>query len=44
MAEIKYEVVEKYGVLSESPIGWIKEFSSINWNDRELSLTYVSGH
>lgn len=29
MADFKYEIVEKLGVLSESPTGWIKEFNKI---------------
>ncbi|WP_041701704.1 YdbC family protein [Gottschalkia acidurici] len=35
MAEIKYEVKEGFGVLSESPKGWTKELRSISWNGRE---------
>lgn len=35
MAEIKYEVKESYGVLSESSKGWTKELRSISWNDRD---------
>ncbi|MFF5995204.1 PC4/YdbC family ssDNA-binding protein [Lysinibacillus sp. KU-BSD001] len=32
MAEIKYEVVEHIGVLSESAKGWKKELNHISWN------------
>ena len=32
--EIYYEVVEKLGVLSESPTGWTKELRVVKWNDR----------
>lgn len=32
MAEIKYEVVEHFGVLSESAKGWKKELNHISWN------------
>ncbi|MCS1393266.1 YdbC family protein [Lysinibacillus boronitolerans] len=32
MAEIKYEVVEHIGVLSESVKGWKKELNRISWN------------
>lgn len=32
MAEIKYEVVEHIGVLSESAKGWKKELNCISWN------------
>ena len=35
MAEIKYEVTAKYGVLSTSKSGWTKEVRSISWNDKE---------
>ena len=35
MVEIKYEVVEKIAVLSESSKGWTKELNLISWNDRE---------
>lgn len=35
MAEFKYEVTEKHGVLSESSKGWTKELRSISWNGRE---------
>ncbi len=32
MAEFQYEIVEKIGVLSESPKGWTKELNRISWN------------
>lgn len=32
MAEIKYEVLEHIGVLSESAKGWKKELNRISWN------------
>ncbi|HKJ37374.1 MAG TPA: PC4/YdbC family ssDNA-binding protein [Anaerolineales bacterium] len=35
MAEIKYEILEKVGVLSTSASGWSKELNLISWNDRE---------
>ena len=35
MAELKYEVVKTFGVLSESPSGWTKELNLVSWNDRE---------
>lgn len=34
MADIKYEIKETLGVLSESPKGWKKELSLISWNDK----------
>ncbi len=38
MAEIKYDVKEKLGVLSESAKGWSKELRSISWNGREAKF------
>lgn len=35
MADIKYEIVEKIGVLSQSSSGWGKELNLISWNDRD---------
>ena len=35
MAEIKYEIKENIGVLSENNKGWSKELNLISWNDRE---------
>lgn len=35
MPELKYEIVEACGVLSESSRGWTKELNLISWNDRE---------
>ena len=35
MADIKYEVKESFGILSESAKGWTKEVRSISWNNRE---------
>ena len=32
MAELKYEIVKKIGVLSESDKGWTKEFNLVKWN------------
>jgi Uncharacterized protein conserved in bacteria len=33
MADIKYEIKETIGTLSESPKGWKKEVNLISWND-----------
>ncbi len=33
MAEIKYEIVEKLGLLAETPKGWNKELNFVKWND-----------
>ena len=43
MSEIKYEIINKIGVLSKSApalsrvegSGWAKELNMISWNDRE---------
>lgn len=35
MADIKYEIVEELGVLSESAKGWRKELNLISWNGAE---------
>ena len=35
MSDIKYEIVQKVGVLSRSTSGWAKELNVISWNDRE---------
>lgn len=35
MAEIKYEIVEHLGVLSETDKGWKKELNLVSWNERE---------
>ncbi len=34
MADIKFEIVEEIGVLSEGSNGWRKELNKISWNDR----------
>ena len=35
MADIKYEIVKKIGVLLKAGSGWAKELNLISWNDRE---------
>lgn len=35
MAELKYEIVEHIGVLSESSKGWTKELNVTSWNGKE---------
>lgn len=32
MADIKYEIIEEIGVLSENAKGWRKELNKISWN------------
>lgn len=34
MAEIKFDIAEKLGELSESTKGWKKELNLVSWNDR----------
>ena len=33
MADIKFDITEEYGVLSESSKGWTKEFNKVSWNN-----------
>lgn len=33
MAELKFEIIEKLGVLSESEKGWKKELNLVKWSD-----------
>ena len=35
MADLKYEIVEELGILSEGTRGWTKELNLISWNGRE---------
>jgi hypothetical protein len=35
MSEIKYEIINKIGVLSTAASGWAKELNLVSWNDRE---------
>lgn len=35
MADIKYEIEKKIGVISESAKGWTKELNLISWNDKK---------
>lgn len=34
MAEIKFEIKESVGALSESSKGWTKELNLISWNEK----------
>ena len=36
--EIKFEIVRKLGLLSESARGWRKELNIVAWNEREPKL------
>ncbi|MFD3158028.1 YdbC family protein [Haloimpatiens sp. FM7330] len=35
MADIKYEIKENIGEISESPKGWKKELNLVSWNGRK---------
>jgi len=35
MADIKYDIVEEIGILSQNTKGWTKELNLISWNDGE---------
>jgi hypothetical protein len=35
MADIKFEIVKKIGMLSKAGSGWTKELNLISWNDRD---------
>jgi hypothetical protein len=35
MAEIKFEIVEEIGILSEKESGWRKEVNLVKWNDKD---------
>ena len=34
-SDFKFEIIESYGVLSESSKGWAKEFNLVSWNGGE---------
>lgn len=38
MADIKYEIVESLGVLSEGSKGWKKEINLVSWNERKPKI------
>lgn len=35
LSEIKFEIIQNVGCLSESSKGWKKEINLISWNDKE---------
>ncbi|HDK7156401.1 TPA: hypothetical protein PTV43_003987 [Clostridium botulinum] len=35
MPDIKFEIKDKLGVISESPKGWTKELNLISWNGKQ---------
>ena len=38
MAEVKFDIQKKFGVLSENQKGWKKEVNLVSWNDRNPKL------
>ena len=38
MADIKFEITEHIGTLSEGSKGWTKEINRVSWNDREPKI------
>ena len=40
MAEIKFEIKQTIGVLSESAKGWNKELSLVSWNEKEVKIRW----
>lgn len=35
MAELKFEITEHIGTLSENPKGWAKELNMVSWGEHE---------
>ena len=35
MAEIRFEIIEHIGELSQNAKGWAKELNLVSWNDRQ---------
>lgn len=35
MADLKFEIAESIGVLSQSEKGWTKELNLVSWNERD---------
>ena len=35
IAELKFEITERIGVLTENAKGWTKELNKVSWNERE---------
>ena len=38
MADIKFEITEHIGTLSEGSKGWTKEINRVSWNDRDPKI------
>ncbi len=35
MSDIKFEIIQKIGILSTTASGWEKQLNLMSWNDRE---------
>ena len=35
MDELKYEIIESFGILATTPSGWTKELNLVSWNGGE---------
>ncbi|GHV91965.1 hypothetical protein AGMMS50268_24680 [Spirochaetia bacterium] len=47
MADITYDILKHYGVLSEEKGGWKKELNTVSWNGRNPKLDireWAPGH
>ena len=44
MADIKYEITEELGVLSEKSSGWTKELNRISWNGGAAKFDWAPEH
>ncbi|HPF43938.1 MAG TPA: PC4/YdbC family ssDNA-binding protein [Syntrophomonadaceae bacterium] len=38
MADIKFDIKEEFGILSEGSRGWKKEINLVSWNDRKPKI------
>ena len=38
MADIKFEITEHIGTISEGSKGWTKEINRVSWNDRDPKI------
>lgn len=38
MAEIKYDIVEELGTISQTSTGWTKELNLVSWNNRQAKF------
>ena len=43
MADIRYEIKEKVGIIAESAKGWKKELNLITWNGNEAKYYLENG-